>query len=391
MSNYSTNITPVLPKIGISELNEKNIEAIRLSGLIANNIHEETLKAISELVRKMNSYYSNLIEGNYTTPAEIDNALNNKFSKDPLKRSLELEHVAHINVQKEIEEKLKNDKNFDICTTGFIKEIHKRFYEMIPLEFRIIKLPDGRSTEIIPGEFRKFNVKVGNHIPVDFEHIEECMDFFCNSYKPEKLSSLDKITAAAASHHRLTYIHPFPDGNGRTSRLFTHAYLVKAGVNTKDLWSISRAFARNRNLYYSKLSNADEKRLSDTDGRGNLSERRLTEFCIYFTENIIDQVNFMSSMFEFSKLFERIRNYIDNISGLKKESFLLIKEAVINGKVKRGEVPFITGMNERTARRELVKIIEKGLLYSDTPKGALKIAFPEEILEYYFPRLYPAV
>lgn len=391
MSTNGKEITPIMPEGRLEELNEKNVEVIKLAEAIAFNIHPETVRIISGLVAKMNSYYSNLIEGNNTTPVEIDKALEKEFSKDPVKRSMEYEHVAHIEVQKKIEGLLLKDKNYEICTTEFIKWIHREFYELIPEEYRFITGPGGKKAKIEPGKFRKFNVVVGNHSPVDHIYIDECMDYFCKAYTTAKFNTLSKVTAAAASHHRLTYIHPFADGNGRTARLFTHAYLVKAGVNSRDLWSVSRGLARDRNLYYSRLANADESRLNDTDGRGALSERRLAEFCSYFSDVVIDQIKFMSSLFEFNKLFERIRSYVEVEGTLKPESFLILKETILNGSIKRGDIPALTAMTERTARRELRKLLDKGLLSSDTPKGVLKIAFPASILEYYFPKLYPAV
>ena len=390
MTNNTVEITPVMPEGRLRELNEKNIEAVKLAESIAFNFHPETIKSIALLVTKMNSYYSNLIEGNNTTPAEIDKALENEFSKNPVKRNLEFEHVAHIEVQKKIEELLLNNADFDICTIEFLKWIHREFYTIIPDEFRNVTGPGGAKINIEPGEFRKFNVYVGNHLAIDHSDIEGSMNYFCKSYKTEKFGSLEKITAAGASHHRLAYIHPFADGNGRTARLFTHAYLIKAGINSRDLWSLSRGFARDRNLYYSRLANADEKRLHDTDGRGVLSERRLAEFCFYFSETIADQIKFMSSLFEFSKLFDRIKRYVESEGTLNSESFLILKETILKGTIKRGSIPEITGMPERTGRRELRKLLDKGLLNSDSPKGELKIAFPATVLEYYFPKLYPA-
>lgn len=389
MRNFVTEIEPLLPVYGKDKLTEKSITLLSLEGGLGANLNKETLKEVSGLVINMNSYYSNLIEGNKTTPLEIERAMAEKFSKDPVLKGKEYEHIAHIEVQKKIDELLSHNKNFDICTIDFIRSIHKEFYERIPEEFRKIKDPNGNQFNIIPGKIRDFNVKVGGYIPPSFEHIEDYLNKFCEKYSTDKLSGTDRLIAAAASHHRLEWIHPFPDGNGRTARLFTHAYLMKIGVNKNDLWSISRGFARNREKYYAMLSNADEKRLNDYDGRGNLSDKRLYEFCEYFIELAIDQVEFMSSLFDFKNLFARIKKYIEADTELKPASFTILKEVLLSGKLRRGDIPNLTVMPERTARRELKKLLDRGLLKSDTPKSAIKPAFPAEVLEFYFPRLYP--
>jgi len=389
MRNFITEIEPLLPAYGKDKLTEKSITLLSLAGGLGVNLNVDTLKEVSGLVINMNSYYSNLIEGNRTTPLEIEKAMAERFSKDPDLRGKEYEHIAHIEVQKKIDELLFKDKNFDICKIDFIRSIHKEFYERIPEEFRKIKDPNGNPSNIIPGRFREFDVKVGGHIPPAFEHVENFLNKFCETYNTDKLKGTDRLIAAAASHHRLEWIHPFPEGNGRTARLFTHAFLLKTGVNKNDLWSISRGFARNREKYYAMLSNADEKRLNDFDGRGNLSDKRLYEFCDYFLELAIDQVEFMSSIFDFKNLFIRIKKYIEDDTELKPASFTILKEVLINGKLRRGDIPKLTAMPERTARRELKKLLDRGLLKSDTPKSAIKPAFPVEVLEFYFPRLYP--
>ncbi|MBZ0204019.1 MAG: Fic family protein [Ignavibacteria bacterium] len=389
MKNFIEEIEPTFPLTGQKELEEKCLKVVSLSGGLGNNLSSVTLSEISSLVVNMNSYYSNLIEGNKTTPADIERVMLNKLSKDPFLRSKEYEHKAHIEVQRLIEGLLFSDKNFDICTVDFICSIHREFYERIPKEFRRIKDPGGNMIELIPGELRKFDVKVGSHIPPSFEMISEFLEKFCSSYKLDEYSGINKLIAAGASHHRLSWVHPFPDGNGRTSRLFTHAYLIKAGINSKNLWSISRGFARNLSSYYSMLSNADETRLNDFDGRGNLSDKRLSEFCDYFLNLTIDQIEFMASLFEFDNILKRIKKYVESNIDLKPESFLILKETFISGILKRGEVLALTGLPERTARRELRKLLDLGLLKSDTPKGPLKAGFPVYVLEYYFPRLYP--
>ena len=64
--------------------------------------------------------------------------------------------------------------------------------------------------------------------------------------------------------------------------------------------------------YKSALTLADEPRRGDLDGRGNLSTLRLKEFCRYFLEVCIDQVNFMESLLQPSELLRRMKLYVDD-------------------------------------------------------------------------------
>ena len=68
------------------------------------SLPEGVLAALADLVRAMNCYYSNLIEGHDTHPVDIERALKNDYSADAEKRNLQLEAKAHITVQKWIDE-----------------------------------------------------------------------------------------------------------------------------------------------------------------------------------------------------------------------------------------------------------------------------------------------
>ena len=76
--------------------------------------------------------------------------------------------------------------------------------------------------------------------------------------------------AAAAAHHRLLWIHPFLDGNGRVARLMSYAMLLET-LDTNGIWSIARGLARNVADYKAYLADCEMRRRNDLDGRENLS------------------------------------------------------------------------------------------------------------------------
>ena len=206
-----------------------------------------------------------------------------------------------------------------------------------------------------------------------------------------KSTSTNKLITAAASHHRLVWIHPFGDGNGRVARLFSHAFLFQEEVGGCGLWTLSRGLARNKDDYFACLNNADSQQI-DLDGRGNLSERYLVEFCEFFLKTILDQIQFMEKILNLAELKTGIAFYISRVERIfekdEDQGLRLLVEALYQGEVHRGQVATITCKGETTGRKILQKAIDAGLLVSDTPKSPVRLAFPAKVLNHYFPGLY---
>ena len=196
----------------------------------------------------------------------------------------------------------------------------------------------------------------------------------------------------AAAHHRFLWIHPFGDGNGRVARLMSHGMLKEWSIGS-ELWSVSRGLARNVEEYKRRLGDADSPRRGDYDGRGALSEEGLARFCEFFLDVCIDQVRFMQSMLRPEGLLARVRIWCDEevaVGRLHKEAWKLLREAILAGSFARGRAGEITGYQERRGRAVLNELVERGVLVSDGPKGAVRLGFPVEVVERWIPTLYPA-
>ena len=101
---------------------------------------------------------------------------------------------------------------------------------------------NNRSILMEAGTFRstaEHTVIVGQHQPPSGQYVETFMRYFENRYNQANGKSL-QVMAIASAHHRLAYIHPFLDGNGRVCRLMSHAMGLQAGIGASGLWSISR-------------------------------------------------------------------------------------------------------------------------------------------------------
>ena len=211
------------------------------SGL-GRGLHPDSAVELADLVRIMNCYYSNLIEGHNTRPRDIERALQGA-ELEAETRPLALEARAHVVVQRQIDAMFRAGTLGSPTDPGFIAWVHGAFYEEMPPEFRFVTHPDGRTEPIIPGRFRTEGdpeVAVGRHLPPASGRVAAFMEHFARRFRSSEASASGSIIAIAAAHHRMNYIHPFPDGNGRVSRLMSHAMALKAGIGGQGLWSISR-------------------------------------------------------------------------------------------------------------------------------------------------------
>ena len=158
------------------------------------------------------------------------------------------------------------------------------------------------------------------------------------------------------------------------------------------MWSIARGLARRSTEYKRLLMAADGPRRGDLDGRGALSQGALIDFCSFFLECCLDQVRYMREMLEPSELQRRIELYVrdeEDAERLPKRSFALLREALLAGELDKGRIPRLIDVSERTARRVTSALVEKRLLVSGSHKAPLRLGFPVDVVERWFPRLYP--
>jgi Fic family protein len=378
---------PMLPPDGQREIEDAAFELIARASSLAGQTHPIVSESIGELVRSMNCYYSNLIEGHNTHPRDIDRALQRDYSREPERRALQLEAVAHIEVQRAIDTG-EDDPAFP-ASAEYAVWLHREFCRLPPELLEVSDQESGRLAHVEPGALRGGEVVVGRHLPPPAAALPAFLDRFAQAYDPRHLSKVRQTVAVA--HHRFLWIHPFYDGNGRVARLMSHAMLKRLGVGS-GLWSVSRGLARNASLYKTLLMAADGPRRNDLDGRGNLSQAALVEFCQFFLATCVDQVNYMRSVLDPSELLRRMEIYVEDevrAGRLPRGSFPLLREALLAGQFERGHAPALTGYKERMARTVLARLLELGMLLSSGPKSPVRLGFPLTVVDRWFPALYP--
>ncbi len=393
---------PLFPS-GAPDLEDSAREVVSRSAALGGQLHVVTQQAVVGLLRIINSYYSNLIEGHSTHPVDIERAMGEDFSTDSAKRDLQMESRAHIACQEEIASIIQQNPELNTADSDFICWLHRLFYKQLPLRLRQVKDPkSGELLEVEPGKFRQREVQVARHVGVASESLPSFLHRFATAYQSGQQHGVGPLITAAASHHRLMWIHPFLDGNGRITRLYSDACFLRLPLHGYGLWNVSRGLARRRDDYMASLSCADAKRRNDYDGRGNLSNETLIEFCRFFLTTCLDQIDFMDSLLQLDSFLDRIKGYVSmrgakllpapsqKYSGLKPEATFMLQEVLLRGAVRRGDLIRVSGMAERTGRVLLGQLLEEGLLLSDTPKGVVRLNLPTHVAGFLFPDLYPA-
>ncbi len=381
---------PYLPAEGSALLEDLAFKLARESSALAGQLPRKVALQVGELLRSMNCYYSNLIEGHNTHPRDIDKAMVQDYAQDPARRDLQLEARAHIEVQRLVD--LGGAAPVPAASRDFIAWAHREFCGRLPETLLTVTNPDtGEQLAVVPGELRSRPVVVGRHVPPPAVDLPAFLERFEQVYTPGALTQPRQVVAVAAAHHRLLWIHPFLDGNGRVARLMSHATFLELGMGS-GLWSVSRGLARNVVEYKQLLMAADAPRWGDHDGRGALSEAALADFCRFFLDCCLDQVRFMRELLQPDELQRRVDLYVRDevVAGrLPAGTAEVLRETLLVGTVARGRIARLIGTSERTARRVTAKLLERKLLVSESHRGALRLGIPLDLVERWFPRLYP--
>jgi len=225
-------------------------------------------------------------------------------------------------------------------TEGLIREIHKRLVEGV------------RGGSAAPGEYRRVQNYVVNSAsgevvytpPPAYDVPILMQDLVAWLNDP---GDVHPVLASGIGQFELVHIHPFLDGNGRTSRLLSTLCLYRAGYDFKRLFTISAYYDRDRTAFYRAIQNVRER---DMD---------LTGWLEFFTEGLATQLEEVKTRGE-----RAIRADI-----LVREHRLSDRQALALGRVlEAGRLTIqelealCPGVNRRTLQRDLQALVVKGLL-----------------------------
>ncbi len=395
-----TPIAPIDIKGNVdSSLIERADQLIIDSAKLTGSYSQIIIDTIRDQLRITNSYYSNRIESEGTHPLEIEAAMKRKFSDDAKARDLQMLSLAHIETQQWVEKQFSDGSVTSPYSQDFIEGVHRHLYSQEGMEPFLQIMDEGRQIKMQPGELRKHDVSVAKHIAPKMEEVGSLMMRYADLYDRSLTRPMGtRFIHLLASHHRLLWIHPFIDGNGRTARLALDGAFYATGIEGYGLWNISRGLARNIDEYRSVLKHADMIRQGSLDGRGALSSGALKEFVMFMLTCAEDQVDFMGRYLKLDKLTERLDAYVRHtqagmfdMESLPKNSNAIFKELLMYGEINRGRVPALIGAKERTGSKVIKELTERGYLTSNMPKGPIRLKIGTHLANYLFPGLVPEV
>lgn len=391
-------IKRVIPTDNIGLLKDMATQVIADSARLEGSIAPETAENLGEQLRLLNSYHSNRIEGHKTGILDIRKALDGTFRPEDHGRYNQQLCAAHVRTEKKMMELVKgNELNpFD---TVFLPLLHKHFYNELPPEHQHCHTNGGFTKhKVMPGQFRDKVVSVdGIHqLGPDAEFVPELYTKILHLYSPNNNHGDDRLLAILSSHHRLTWLHPFRDGNGRMTRLHTTAAMAYIGVNQCNLWSLSRAFSREKQNQFAYQVN-----LQDAD---SFTDESLADFIMFCLDQCLDQIQFIGRLLNITTMENRIEHYFtkklpemshymedakDLSHTLKNPNITRLMCSIFrSGKISRGEAYEILGVKRKRGGELIKPLIKHGLLLPSSERGPLLFGFPEKAMPEYFQYLY---
>ena len=361
-----------------------------LSRLSTNLAGTRVPPELRSLLRNMNSYYTNRIEGQHTRPHEIDQALRQDFSTNAALAAKQRLAIAHIEAEQALEQRYAGLNGAALLyAPKTLQDIHHALFSHLPPT----DLVTPEQEAIAPGALRQREVRVGQHVAPGHTSVPEFLQRWATFYGGVRRGEA-ALVALACAHQRLGWVHPFVDGNGRVMRLHTHTWLTAMGY-TGGLWSPLRGFARSTAQYYALLADADSLRRGDLDGRGNLSEQALISWADYVLDTCLDQVRFMTSLLDFAAIKSRseaclVFEATVRKQGVRTEALRGLHYLFLSGEeMPRGDFKAMLGLGERSATDALGALVKRGLLKSDSPQGKVRFGLPQHALRFMFPQLWP--
>lgn len=397
---------------------ERVLDAAKTLG---RNLHPAAVAAVSDLMRVVNGHYSNLIEGHLLHPSDVERALTGRLSDDPDKRLLELEGVAHVEAERFVEAAIFEQPGRNVCEPEFVRAVHGEFYERIPFALRIAPHSSSDSAELaVPGEYRTFDVSFGDHAAPKWADVPQLMrqyadehdvgQYFPGGYDADRVGALLNVTLG---HHRLLWIHPFGDGNGRVARIITDAAISRAGAGGNGLWSLSRGFAFNRGDYFQRLADADRACRDSQDDSQEISVAARERLARFFLRMSAEQIAFMDGLLAPETLLDRVAHYcklreeivvgpnstpltgVQRTRGRPSGGFRMgtgevLRALVLEGDIARSRVASIARVSAPTASRLVHSLVKEGFASIDARNQRVRVRFPAHALPYLFPSLVAA-
>lgn len=345
--------TKFLPKFKITQsiLNHlMEIEQAR-GFLKATNLSNQWIKTMSQNAFLLETHHTTHIEGTQLTFEQSKKILAGQKITGVNKEDIQ-EVKNYRDAFNLVSKSLKPEKDI---TESLIKAIHKE----------LVKGVRGGSAK--PGIYRKIQNYVGNavtreiiYIPPKPKEVPDLMKDFVHWINQK--TNIHPVLKSGIIQFQFVHIHPFVDGNGRTSRLLCTAYLYKQDYDFKKLFSISQYYDRDRRSFYNAIQEVRNKNMD------------MTGWLEYFVKGFLFQMNevmdigkkviFKDTLIQKHNLSQRQGFIIDHIlenGKLFPKDFEELKKKIQKSGKKSGHKTVST-ITKRTLQRDLKDMVEKKAL-----------------------------
>lgn len=182
------------------------------------------------------------------------------------------------------------------------------------------------------------------YIPPNADEVMPLMDELIG-YLEKEYSTIDPLILAGIFHKQFVVIHPFMDGNGRTARLVTKYLLSRMSLDTFQLFSFENYYNQNVTKYFSSVGvQGDYYDIKDTVD--------FTDWLIYFTDGIIDELLRVQKLLKSSIAPHRLTDYEKIIVGYIQK----------NGSISKSEYEKITDRAHSTQILDFKRLVDRNII-----------------------------
>ncbi len=304
--------------------------------LEAASLSEDWLREMARRALILEAHHTTHIEGTHLTLSQSEQLLEGK----PIPEADPDEVQELLNYKKSFEFVSQYLEDGGPITEGLVREIHRRLVEGV------------RGGAAAPGEYRKIQNYVVNSITGETIYtpppahdvpimMTELVDFLSNE------TDTHPVLMSGIAQFQLVHIHPFLDGNGRTSRLLSTLCLYRAGYDFKRLFTISEFYDRDRPTFYRAIQGVRETGMD------------MTGWLEYFVEGLSIQLAEVKNRGE-----QAIRkDVIVKQHNLSDRQAFAISHILEHSKLTIQDYENLCPeVNRRTLQRDLKSMVDKGLV-----------------------------
>lgn len=307
------------------------------------------LKGIFQILESLGSAR---IEGNNTTLAEFIERVIEKTPKETKDEKLR----EIFNVERAIDFIEKNVDEHTEINRALVSEVHKIIVD------GLTPPPAGEGSRDA-GTLRTVNVSVqkSSLVPPDYTRVPEYFEELL-AFTNQKIESKYDLLITALAHHRMAWIHPFDNGNGRLVRMFTYALLIKQGFKVKSgrILNPTAIFCMDRNEYYDMLA------LADTG-----QEENVLQWCTYVLRGLLTEIEKVDRLLNLDYMTNDILlpalSYALDRKHITPREYDILRTVVKNENmiIKSADLKSIIGQESSVQRSRIIKgLREKNMLFS---------------------------